>query len=203
MASTSTCDEFGGHYRKEAKTSFVRSPSGAIAPAKKFSSLADLLAWLPSDAAMRAAHGKLIVRPGDEAAAKKAPGKRVSEEQHNVEVVAFIHHVKHEDDCDFHVIVGSSPQAANATFFNVEVSGLPGHAAKDFTRLEQVRQQLKTLIGQPIPKTKYHNVSPPMKVHIRGSVFFDADHFAGTIGPGADKPQTVWEIHPVMDLTAA
>ena len=198
---SSNDEEFKGHYRKEAKTSIVRTASGAIATAKKFASLDDLLAsFIPYDT-MKKNHPKIIVKAGDEKAAKAALGKRLPEETHNVEVDCWLHHVKSEGDDDFHVIVGSSPDATKAAFLNVEVSGLPV-GGKDLKVLTKARQQLNALVQQPIPKKKYEDVTPPLKVRIKGSLFFDGDHLPGKIGPGKDKAQTVWEIHPVISIKA-
>jgi hypothetical protein len=197
-----TEEDFKGHYRKEAKTSIVRTASGNIAPAKRFTGLVKLLASLAPIDTMKQKHPKLFVKAGDEKAAKSAPGKRVLEEKKNVEVVCWLHHVKSESDDDFHLIVGSSANAAKAAFLTGEVSGLPSKG-KDRTILRTARQQLNDLLQRPVPTSKYTNLTPPRKVRIKGSLFFDGDHLPGKIGPGKDKPKTVWEIHPVVSIRAA
>jgi hypothetical protein len=43
-------------------------------------------------------------------------------------------------------------------------------------------------------------------VKITGSIFFDGDHSAGTIGPLTPvkhRPDTVWEIHPIFGVVEA
>ena len=42
--------------------------------------------------------------------------------------------------------------------------------------------------------------TPANIVKIRGSIFFDTDHAAGTVGPTGFRPATAWEIHPVIYL---
>lgn len=170
-------------------------------PAKKFTDLHALLAFLVPYNTIKQKYPRLIVQAGDETAAKAAPGQRVPEERHNVEVDCWLHYVKSETDADFHVIVGSSPNADEAAFLTVEVSGLPS-GGKDLKILKQVRRQLQALISHPAPTTKYETVTPARKVRITGSLLFDGDHLPGRIGPGQAKPKTVWEIHPAISIKA-
>jgi hypothetical protein len=37
-------------------------------------------------------------------------------------------------------------------------------------------------------------------VKVTGSLFFDVDHKAGSVGPTGMRPKTAWEIHPVSDI---
>jgi hypothetical protein len=49
----------------------------------------------------------------------------------------------------------------------------------------------------------YIRISPPARVLIQGSLYFDGDHAAGCgscPGPAYAKPTTVWEIHPVYNI---
>jgi hypothetical protein len=199
---TAATQEFLGHYRKQAKTTIWRTPSGRIARATPYPDLAQLLDSLPADAAMRTKYPNLVISASAPPAQKAAvPGQRVPEEQHNVQVDCWLYHVRLEGDDDYHTIVGSSSAAQTARFLNVEVSGLPV-SGKDRAALKKVRDQLTSLVGQPIPKTTYIDVIPPRKVRVTGSLFFDADHRRGQIGPPPDNPQTVWEIHPVTSIRA-
>ena len=196
-------EEFLGHYRKQAKTSIVRTANGKIAPIKKFSSLDAFRASLPTDVAMRKKYPKLTVAPGDQAAAKAAPGARVAEEKRNVEVTCWICDAKKEGDDDFHVILGNAIKPTQ--FINAEVSGLPPIGSPDRTLLIAIRTEIQKLIGN-IPTSGYFHKNPPLKVKITGSIIFDGDHSPGTIGPLTPvkhRPDTVWEIHPVFGAVVA
>jgi len=202
-------EEFLGHYRKQAKTSIVRTSAGEIAPSQKFSSLDAFMRSLPkdgsptTDAFMRKKYPKLTVTPGDEAAAKAAPGARVPEERRNVEVVCWLCDAKKEGDDDFHIIIGNA--AKPTKFLNAEVSGLPPVGSPDRAQLIATRVEVQKLIGT-IPSGGYLHKNPPMKVKIAGSILFDGDHSPGTIGPLTPvkhRPDTVWEIHPILSVLKA
>ncbi|HEX9505501.1 MAG TPA: hypothetical protein VGA62_05800 [Acidimicrobiia bacterium] len=196
-------EDFEGHYRAIAKTSVVRAASGRVAPAKAFTDLNALLAFLPTDAKMRAIYPKLVVDPSASVTIKtKAPAARVPEEQRNVKVACWLYAARSEGDNDFHVIVGSSRDDANATFLNVEVSGLP-KAGHDRTLLQQARHHIEALLGSPPPKDRYDQRQPPLHVVVTGSLLFDADHYPHTIGPGTHKSASVWAIHPVISIQPA
>ena len=195
-------EEFLGHYRKQAKTTIWRTASGQIARATSYAGLVQLLNGLPSDASMRSKYPNLVISAAAPPAQKAAvSGRRVPEEQHNVQVDCWLYHVRLEGDDDYHTIIGSSSSSKTARFLNVEVSGLPA-SGKDRAALKRVRDQLISLVGQPIGKTKYTDIVPPRKVRVTGSLFFDADHRRGQIGPPPHNPQTVWEIHPVTSIRA-
>jgi len=199
---TTASEEFLGHYRKQAKTTIWRTANGQIAQATPYNNLAQLLDSLPADAAMRTKYPQLVISAAAPPAQKAAvSGRRVPEEQHNVQVDCWLYHVRLEGDDDYHTIVGSSSSANTARFLNVEVSGLPARG-KDRALLQKVRDELNNLVGQPIGKTKYTDVIPLRKVQVTGSLFFDADHRRGQIGPPPHNPQTVWEIHPVTSIRA-
>src|SRR5437667_11508301 len=120
MPTATVGEDFEGHYRAKAKTSVVRSVSGRVTPAKAFSDLKVLLAWLPSDTRMRANYPKLVVDPAASITIKKkAPADRVPEEQCNVKVPCWLFDAKSEGDDDFHVIVGSSSRGMSAVFLHV------------------------------------------------------------------------------------
>ena len=187
-------DEFKGEYRKGPKTHVVRTPSGAVAQAKSYSSLTALLDALVPDASMRQKYPKLKGKEG-------ALDKRVLEEQRNVRVTGWLLHTRKEDDDDYHLIVGSNASGSGNRFMTVEVSGLPP-SGKDRALLKTVRSQFEAIVQRRIPSSKYATFSPPIKIRITGSLFFDGDHAAGSIGPAGHRPQTVWEIHPVAKIEA-
>ena len=205
------CGDFAGHYRKAVKIAVWRN--SATIRYSRNETLAHLLDRLVDDQTMHAKYPHLTgveqVKSTDSAATKRRIEKlrervqptRLTEEQENVDINGWIWYVRHEDDNDYHVIVGSSPRAT-AKFMNVEISGLPGPRAKDRAMLERVCQRFQRLVGEPIPKSKYKALLPRMKVRIKGSLFWDADHYPpGKVGPPDARSSTVWEIHPVTSIT--
>jgi hypothetical protein len=198
-------EDFRGHYRKGAKTSIVRTLGGKVAPNHKFASLDELLAWLPLDQDMKTAHPELAPKNlNDHEAAKKIQNPRVQEERRNVQVTCWVFNAKKEGDDDFHVIIGNSPDPTKAKFLNVEVSGTV-RGGPDAKILVQIRKDLKAFMGVTIPSGDYTRLAPK-KAKVTGSLFFDADHSPGTIGPlkpEPHRPQTVWEIHPVFAIENA
>jgi hypothetical protein len=114
---------FRGTDRGTPKTTMVQ------ASRKKFDSVASLAASLPSDDAMR----------NHTPALKRDSMFRAVEEQRNVRVPARIYAMKYEADSDWHVILGTDPNGGAKTFFNAEVSGLPGSTAAAFATLQKVR----------------------------------------------------------------
>ena len=190
---------FCGTYRAGPKTSFYKV-NGKIADFVAYANVADLLDALPNDSSMRARYKWSLTR---------APKTRVSEERQNVEIkTGYIVAVKpNEDDRDFHVIVSSSQSKEGATFMNVEVSGLPANGV-DKDDFDRARASIRSLLPPGSDQgTSYILLKTPIKVSIRGSVFFDGDHRAGCQqgcpGPKSAKPQTVWEIHPVFSIEPA
>jgi hypothetical protein len=215
---------FEGHFRRPVKTSLARQ-KGKIVPTKTFPDLGALLDSLVPDATMRSDH-KLKVRT---VAQKKAQQKgatgpltRFPEELRNVKVTAWMCAVKYESDKggdnDFHVILSSAPNtsAGSTRFMTSEVSGLPvkgaGTAAgdkavldptsPDFKTLTNARQQLVDFFPQQKLVSTFFKLPKATKVTVTGSLHFDSDHTAGTIGPQGMRPQTSWEIHPVSSVIA-
>jgi hypothetical protein len=186
---------FCGIYRAGPKTSFYKV-SGQLAQFQKFVDVKELLQSLPKDSSMRDRYNWGL---------HVAPTVRVTEERMNVEITTgYIVAVKPgEDDRDFHVIVSDSPNHSGATFMNVEVSGLPqdGVDNDDFAR---ARDEIRSVLPDGSDHgTSYILLHEPVKVTVKGSVYFDGDHRAGCKtcpGPASAKPRTVWEIHPVYSF---
>ena len=178
-------DDFTGTDRKAAKTSL------SAGPMETFTNLADLLASLPPDSDMLN-HDPPITKSSD--------SQRVVEEETNVTVDAFLFAAKGESDNDFHLILGSTPDAASAQFMNVEISGLP--ADEPFrTQLGIPRQDFKNFFGDQVPGTGgYQRYDPPIPVRVSGSQFYDIDHKPGAVGPRDIAPATAWEIHPISSI---
>ena len=178
-------DIFAGSYRRDPKTSIA---TGGL---KSFSTIAALRSSLPTDSHMKSLG---ITRAPD--------SERVPEEQYNVSVEGYIYAASKESDNDFHLIVGDKDCAAASCFINVEVSGLPQDPSESsYATLTSVRTKFLAYFNNQEPKRAYKTFDPPIAVTLTGSVFFDVDHLAGSIGPAGFKPSSVWEIHPLTDIT--
>jgi hypothetical protein len=174
-------EDFTGKDRKVAKTSIVEA-----AP-EKFMSIEKLLNTLASDKDML-----------DMGIPKTPESDRVSVENRNVTVDAFIYAASKEKDNDFHIILGGSDASDTGQFMNAEISGLPKGAFRP--RLTVPRKAFKDYFGDSLPGRSYSIYDPPIPVRVTGSLFFDVDHLAGVVGPTGFKPQTAWEIHPISSI---
>lgn len=180
--------EFNGHYRAAAKTSYVPGPT------EQCLSLSEVMDTLLADERMREKYPELSNK-------KTALTTRVDQEQRNVCVHGYLYAVKLErhrhGDNDIHIILGSHI-SGKARFLTAEVSGVP--RTGDKTPFIKVRQQLLKILGRHKLHSGYTRIKKPIKIRVTGSLFFDADHVAGQVGPKYAKPRTVWEIHPVKTI---
>lgn len=197
---------FEGHYRDKPKTSIVRTAAtGVIKIPVHCASLSSLLASLPADDAMRQKYPLLELKQAG------FPEKREPEELRNVEVDCWMYAVKFEDgrghkkgDNDLHVIIGSTSSPGTSAFMTAEVSGLPG-SGKNLQPLADVRKRFLQMFSGFTFTSGFRRITPPKKVTLAGSLFFDGDHGAGCDacpGPKWAKPKTAWEIHPVHSISA-
>lgn len=177
-------EEFDGDHRMAAKTSI------ASAQGETFMTLGDLLKTLQTDDDM-INHNPPISKSSD--------SDRISDEKRNVTVDAFIYESKHEDDNDFHVILGSGPNGGDVEFLNVEISGLPSSGPDRETLLQARKDFIAFFQGTP-PSSRYKKIDPPLPVRVSGSLFYDIDHGRTGVGPVAIRPHTMWEIHPVTKI---
>ena len=109
--------------------------------------------------------------------------------------------MKKESDNDYHVIIGDNVKKTKATFFNIEISGVPktGNAANK-KALQTIRDFFEDNFVQ-LCGSKYAIFdSNPVPVSVQGSVFFDIDHKAGVVGPIGFRPKAAWEIHAVSAI---
>ncbi len=166
------------HVRDEAKTSIVAGPT------TNFTGLSSLLSLF----------NRRDMRAPD---ISDRDDNRVAIEKKNVSVSAYLYAIKHQDDDDYHIILGSSSLPRSTTkFLNVEISRLPNGAFH--ARLATVRTKFENWLHQSsstAAATRSHQ-----KVLVTGSIFFDTHHPAGEIGAAEFHPQTAWEIHPVSDI---
>jgi hypothetical protein len=179
-------DEFNGTVRRLAKNTIFNGDP------KPFSSVGALRDWLPDNDHMKGLH-----------IAKGPSVNRVDEEKSNVTVEGYIYAFRKESDNDYHVIIGDDPNASNARYLNVEVSGIPEAGTDDN------RDQLKTVrtafqhafqLGAQGPAS-YFRPQPPVPVKVTGSLFWDPEHEPPhTVGPQDFQPNTAWEVHPVSQI---
>lgn len=125
---------------------------------------------------------------------------RIAEEKHYVRLLkdTYLYAFKKESDNDYHVIIGDNKNVKKATFFNVEISGLPNSNNKTFTA---VRAAFEKQFVQVCSSGYVIFAQNPIKIQIEGSTFFDVDHKPGQIGPVGFQPTTNWEIHPISKIT--
>jgi hypothetical protein len=184
-------ENFAGHFRPEAKTSYARGAKG------KVTDIESLLNGLPSDSEMTNKDPELVKLKNHE---NHEP--RIPLEKRNLTVEAWLYWEGHQTDNDYHLILGDTPELTNKTIFmNAEISGLPsGHPnAQPFTSL---RASLKQLIA-----AKPHKGGAfvkPVPVRITGSLLWDGEHRnphnVGPKKPVDIRPKKAWEIHPIHDL---
>ena len=190
-------ERFAGSYRGAAKTSYAQQ-GGAPAPLESFADLVALRDFLAPqlDAVMKARYPHLSKQGG-------GADHRVPEERHNVTVDGYLHAVKHENgakgDRDFHLMLGSSAVAGGGIFMTAEASALPAGGSQR-AQLAQAREQLLSIIGTCRCEGKFMRVSPPIRVRVTGSLLFDGQHAAASVGPPYAKPFSVWEIHPIASI---
>jgi hypothetical protein len=192
---------FKGSARRVAKTTMLRHED---VPIETFTSVAALRATLIPDVIMRR----------DNPSVERNDTERVDDEKRLVVVNAFLYAAKSEEDGDWHLILGDKVPAgqtlpSSRELLNVEVSGVPkrepgesnaDHDERKASFIEARKQFLAVVNNRPIGHARYTKLDPPMKVKLGGSLFFDADHSAGTVGPTGLRPNTVWEIHPVHSI---
>jgi hypothetical protein len=180
-------DDFTGNDRKTAKLAIAKAKT------ESFADLKALIATLVADAKM-IKHKPSI--------AKDATSGRVTEEERNVRVQAFLYAASRENDNDFHLILGRDPKSP-PLYMTMEISGLPPKKSPSFARIKRARDAYKQFFGAKLPGPSYHFYRPPVPVEIEGSLFFDVTHAkGGHPGPADLRPHipTIWEVHPVTDI---
>ena len=183
-------DIFAGKVRKYAKTV---PHSGR---AKTFSSIADLLEWLPSDSSMKFHEPKID---------RSEASQRVAEEQKNVLLKeVWLMAIYREDDNDFHLILCDQKEYdGEAALFSAEIAGLPDAStvsAKTMGEQMKVRNALISRLGNLNCGRTYILKKGGLPIRIKGSLFFDIHHAGQVHGRQGLYPKSAWEIHPVTEL---
>ena len=182
-------DNFAGTDRKAAKLSVG---TGTV---KSVANVAALIASLPSKDAMINHKPKITIA---------STSGRVTEEQRNVSLSAFLYASSRENDNDFHLIVGGDPNKTPEMYITMEVSGLPPQNLPAFKALNAARASFKKFFGAKLPGSTYDFYHPPIPIKIEGSLFFDMTHAKGqSPGPQSLKSRmpTIWEVHPLTSIT--
>ena len=188
LALVPTGDNFQGTARKAAKLSI------STAPTESFKDLSTLIKSLPADKTMASLHPPIKTT---------ATSNRVSKEKRNVRVKAFLYAASHEDDNDFHLIVGRDPAKTPETYMTMELSGLPPNTAKSHAKLKAARDAYKGFFSANLPGMTYDFYDPPIPIAVEGSLFFDMNHATGQRpGPQSLKSRmpTIWEVHPITTI---
>jgi len=181
-------DTYAGTSRGDVKTSICHG-----AQQKTFTTLNQLLTWLPDD-------DVIWDRNPPVSTARDSP--RIAEENWLVTVDAYLWAAKREPDNDYHLILGRAPWQFKK-FMTIEISGLPKSGHPDRPALKTVRDDFKAYFADSLPGSSgYAIYDDPIPVQVTGCLFFDASHHAGQVGPRAlgTRPKTTWEIHPVTEI---
>jgi hypothetical protein len=136
------------------------------------------------------------------AAVPNSSSPRIPAEDRNVRIKkTYLYAYSRQTDEDFHVIVGTTKKPSAITkYFNVEISGLPPAGDASFSQLQAVRVSFLTKASQRLCSSGYFFYENPLKIEVRGSLFYDKQHHNGLIGPAKARPPDAWEIHPVTML---
>ncbi len=178
------CDNnngFDGSYRKTAKISIARHPAAST----------NLLKLI-----------KRLTAVDNTAIQVSASSPRIIIEDSVVTLASvYLYAIARESDEDYHIIVGTSSNAATAKFFNIESSGLPPVTSASYNAIKTARQKVVAFLGGTERCVNgYIKFSIPPKVKIIGSLFYDKQHEAKIPGPATSKPKTVWELHPITEF---
>ena len=176
-------DAFAGSVRSAAKTSYASVSYGTYA------GINAMRAVLPTDSYML---GLGITNSSP----------RVSEENRNRNITtSYLYAIARESDNDYHMIIGDASSVA-ANLLNCEASGNPPSSQSSYAAINAVRNYIKTYFGKDFcGQSGYTKFTPAIHVTLlKGSLFFDIDHAAGTVGPLGLRPNTAWEMHPVHDI---
>jgi len=127
---------------------------------------------------------------------------RIPDEDRNVWVKkAWLYCYSRQTDEDFHVIIGNTrKQTASTKFFNVEISGLPPSGSASLPLLRAARDSFFRKATENLCSSGYFCYLNPVRIEVKGSLFYDKQHHHGLHGTGTKRPPDAWEIHPVTFL---
>lgn len=212
--------EFAGKYRRDAKTSYATKGNKLIA-FEAFESISDLINDIDSVSEEQSVKATYKASTGKSLNARDNNEPRLDVEKRNVKLMGYIRAVKWvaSEDQDFHVMVCEGQTDNGHPCFTTEVSGLP----KNGIRINDFRRARKELIAvmrdfidetdpaKPLKPTNLKNkwafFEPGIPVEASGSLYLDAIHLPGSVGPRPSTSNTrdhttptAWEIHPVQSV---
>jgi hypothetical protein len=195
---------YRGIYRREVKTTAWPPGDQKALSAAYYTSVTDLLNTLPTDSAMHARHYYIRQSKGFLSwfrhllpAYRKPLAHRLPEEQDNVAVTGYLYAIKKMNDRDYHLVLISSPDLrVPYRVMNVEISGLR-KSSPDYPILYQARMQCLYLLGRKDVPRSWTILQEPLKIRVRGALFFDGKKERVSMKPSELKPVTAWEVHPI------
>jgi hypothetical protein len=174
--------KFSGRTRGAAKTAI------AAAAVEEFATLEELLDSLPPDDVMA---NQRISPEAD----------RLREELRNVKVrEAWLYAARIDDDQDVRLVIGSDPRTTPRFYVVAVATALPPESAAAHDRLRAVREDVFEALGHRMPGRTYGILTPPVRVQIGGSLFYDVEQPPGASAPQRFRPATAWQIHPITLL---
>jgi hypothetical protein len=182
-------DIFQGCIRGNVKTTMLTRR------ATRYPTVAELIPALPKTTEMKQ-KGISSLETG---------ARDVAENENVVVETAFLFAIYKEDDNDYHMIIGSTATLETAVLMNIEISGLPRGAStaikRKFRRVRRIIESVPYLQNIPCNPSPAKLLRTPIELkNIKGSLFWDSQHASGGVGPESARPQSAWEIHPVIDL---
>lgn len=212
--------EFAGKYRRDAKTSYATKGSKLIA-FEPFESVSELINDINSVSEEQSVKATYKESTGKSLNARDNNEPRLDVEKRNVKLIGYIRAVKWvaKEDQDFHVMVCEGQTNDGHPCFTTEVSGLPKTGVRiiDFRRARKgLIDAMRDFVDETDPakplkptnlKDKWAFFEPGIHVEVSGSLYLDAIHQPGSVGPRPSTnntrdhtTSTAWEIHPVWSV---
>lgn len=185
-------DVFQGCIRAKVKTTMLKKKP------TYYATVAELLAVLP---------GKEDMKTRGISSAENSE-RDIAENENVVVETAYLFAIYKEDDNDYHMIIGSTAKLNSAVLMNIEISGLPRSAStatkNKFRRVRGKIENTSYLQNIPCKPSPILLLGTAIILkNIKGSLFWDSQHSGGGVGPSAARPNSAWEIHPVIKLKVA
>lgn len=212
--------EFAGKYRRDAKTSYA-TKGNKLLPFEYFESVTEIVKDLEAASNEEIVKSSYRAATGKSLAASDNNEPRLDVERRNARLRGHIRAAKWvaNEDQDFHVMVCEGGTGDGQPCFTTEVSGLP----KNGVRIAEFRRARRELIAamrdfvdstdatKPLKPTsmkdKWAFFDPGILVEISGSLYLDAIHKPGSVGPRPSisskrdhTTPTAWEIHPIWSI---
>jgi hypothetical protein len=93
----------------------------------------------------------------------------VSEEEGNVSLKAFFYAASRQASNDYHLEIGSAPDAQPRMSLTARISGLPPIDNPAYPKLKAAREAWDGFFGSNLPGSSYDFYDPPIPIEIEGS----------------------------------